>query len=219
MAEIHKNNPVFRNPRFAADVFEAAKQPVAWLFVSRQLRQSAKPIFEQENPVAQRYWDELQRLSVSGASGEAKPFDETKFPPPANFYAAYMLIAYAIENLLKGLMLAKGIAELSATENYPQKLKGHDLRVLHERAEPKATVTLHLLDALTYMSEWRARYPLPLKLADFWPIDDEGNPKGNGFRFPNSHDEFWAYCNALDAELKSFLSANDQRRIDLWVSI
>ena len=167
MAKIHANNPVSRNPKFAKEVFDSASQPLAWLVVSRRLRHSANAIFEPENPVAQRFWAELHRINVSGGT-----LDETKFPWP-NFDAAYMLIAFAIENLLKGLMLAKGVATFSA-QQLPTALQGHDLRKFHGRAKPTATISTHLLDALTYMSEWRARYPLPIRLADFWPMDDKG---------------------------------------------
>jgi hypothetical protein len=89
-AEIHPNSPVLRNPRFAQQVFDNARQPIVWLFVSRRLRSSAKIIF-----------DEI--LDVP------------------NFEAGYMLIAYAIENLLKGLMIAKGVARFKGSE-FPQPL-------------------------------------------------------------------------------------------------
>ena len=202
MAELHPNNPVLRNPEFAQLVFDQARQPIVWLFVSRRLRKSAKAIWKEEGPVVQRHSD----WSKTGDLREAD--DPLKAP---NLEAIYMLIAYAIENLLKRLMLAKGIAKFRG-QKYPNKLVTHDLRKLHKRAKPRATVSLHLLDALTYISEWRARYPLPLELQDFWPMDDKGNPKF--ISLPTSLDECWAYCNTLDAELKGYLSANDQAGID-----
>jgi hypothetical protein len=194
--KIHPNNPVLRNPKFAQLVFDEARRPIVWLLVSRRLRKSARAIWKEEEPIIQRY-------------DPSEVGDPLKAP---NLEAIYMLIAYAIENLLKGLMLAKGIAEFEG-QKYPDNLIGHDLRKLHERAKPRATVSLHLLDALTYMSEWRARYPLPLKLQDFWPMDDKGNPKF--ISLPASLDECWAYCNALDAELKECLSENDRIGIDI----
>jgi hypothetical protein len=200
--KIHPNNPVLRNPKFAQLVFDEARQPIVWLVVSRRLRKSAKAIWKEEEPVVQRYSD----WAKTGDPSEVG--DPLKAP---NLEAIYMLIAYAIENLLKGLMLAKGIAKFGG-QKYPNKLKSHDLRKLRERAKPRATVSLHLLDALTYMSEWRARYPLPLKLQDFWPMDNKGNPKFAPL--PASLDECWAYCNALDEELKGYLSANHQAGID-----
>ena len=155
------------------------------------------------SPIAQHFWSKVQDVNTSGEILDAPNFD-----------ADYMLIAYAIENLLKGLMIAKGMAPFKGNK-YPDILVGHDLYKLHEQAKPKATITSGVLHALTFMSEWRARYPLPLKLQDFWPIDKaSGNPRGVAFAWPNSHKEFWKYCDELDAELKSFLSPNDQQRID-----
>jgi hypothetical protein len=158
--------------------------------------------YKEEEPIVQRYSDWAK-------TGDPSEVDDPLKAPKLE--AIYMLIAYAIENLLKGLMLAKGIAKFRG-QKYPNKLVSHDLRKLHERAKPRATVSLHLLDALTYMSVWRARYPLPLKLQDFWPMDDKGNPKF--VSLPASLDECWAYCDKLDEELKGYLSANDRAGID-----
>ena len=202
MAKIHPNNPVLRNPKFAKLVFDEARQPIVWLLVSRRLRKSAKAIWREEEPIAQQFWAKLYD----------KDSDETLDEP--NLDAIFMLIAYAIENLLKGLMLAKGIAKFEG-QNLPDQLVTHDLRKLHERARPRATVSLHLLDALTYMSVWRARYPLPRELEDFWPMDDEGNPKFTSL--PASLDECWAYCDTLDEELKGYLSENDRSGIDILI--
>jgi hypothetical protein len=203
MAEIHPNNPVLRNPEFAKLVFDQARQPIVWLFVSRRLRQSAKTIWKEQEPIVQRY----SEWAKTGDPSEVG--DPLKAP---NLDAIYMLIAYAIENLLKGLMLAKGIAKFEG-HKLPDQLGTHDLRKLHERAKPRATVSLHLLDGLTYMSVWRARYPLPRELEDLWPMDDEGNPKFTSL--PMSPDECWAYCDALDEELKGYLSENDRIGIDI----
>jgi hypothetical protein len=200
----HPNNPVLRNPKFAKEVFDASRHPLAWLIVSRRLRHSADAILARETPVAQRFWAELKRIT------DHKEFDETKFPMP-NFDGAHLLIGFAIENLLKGLMVAKGIATFGAQE-LPNILKGHDLRKLHDKTKPGSTITPHLLDALTYMVEWRARYPLPTSIEKVWPMDDKGNPKGGGFG-ANSNQELLAYCDGLDAELRGFLSAAELAKL------
>ena len=205
MAKIHANNPVVRNPPFATQVFDAARRPVAWLVVSRRLRQSADAIFDRENPIARRFYNELRR--------DPAKFDREKFPWP-NFDAAYMLIAFAIENLLKGLLVAKGVVTFTA-QKIPAALKGHDLRTLHGRAKTAATINPAILESLTYMSEWRARYPFPTEIERFWPMRDDGTFKtGGGFIFPQSHHEFLAYCEALDAELRGYLSASDLQFLD-----
>jgi hypothetical protein len=55
--KIHPNNPVLRNPRFAQLVFDEARRPIVWLFVSRRLRKSARAIWKEEEPIVQRYSD------------------------------------------------------------------------------------------------------------------------------------------------------------------
>ena len=202
MAKTHPNNPVFRNPKFAKLVFDEARQPFVWLVVSRRLRKSAQVLWKQEEPIAQQFWTKLRDKDIDD------PLDEP------NLDAIYMLIAYAIENLLKGLMLAKGIAKFEG-QNLPDQLVTHDLRKLHERAKPRATVSLHLLDALTYMSVWRARYPFPRELEDFWPMDGEGDPKFTSL--PASLDECWASREKLDEELQGYLSPNHRAGIDVLI--
>jgi hypothetical protein len=201
---IHPNNPVLRNPKFAKEVFDASRHPLAWLIVSRRLRHSADAILARETPVAQRFWAKLKHIT------DRKEFDETKFPMP-NFDGAHLLIGFAIEDLLKGLTVAKGIATFSAQE-LPNILKSHDLRKLHDKTKPATTIAPHLLDALTYMIEWRARYPLPTSIEKFWPMDDKGSPKSGGLG-SNSNQELLAYCDGLDAELRGFLSAADLAKL------
>lgn len=202
---IHANNPTLRNPKFAKEVFDHAHHPKAWLLVAHRLRRSADAIFERENPVARRFWQEFRRIAnVSGASSTPpEDLDESKFPFP-NFDAAYLLIAFAIENLLKGLMVAKGIA-IFPQQKLPEILKGHDLHKLHKRATPKTAISQHLLESLTYMSDWRARYPFPTSVEKFWPMRDDGTPTTPGFSWPDSHTEFLAYYDGLEAELRALL--------------
>jgi hypothetical protein len=197
VVKTHANNPVLRNPKFAKDVFDSARRPLAWLTVGCRLRSAADAIFERENPVATRFYDELRRISNS------EKLDEAKFPPP-NFDAAYMLIAFAIENLLKGLIVAKERVTFSR-QKMPGNLVTHDLHKLHKLAAPGATISQHVLDSLTYMAEWRGRYPLPLSVEKFWPMHDDGAPKIAVFSWPNAHSEFLAYFDCIEAELRNLL--------------
>ena len=72
-----------------------------------------------------------------------------------------MLTTFAIENLLKGLIVGKGAVDATNPDRLVDELT-RDLAELHNLAEPKATIAPHLLDALTYMAEWRASYPTPV---------------------------------------------------------
>jgi hypothetical protein len=197
---VDPNSPVVRNPDWAKQVFEAAQRPVAWLYTARKLRQSARTILEAETPVSDRHFAELRRVGqlASEAKQEAVEFDEKSFPP-GNFDAAYLLIALSIENLLKGIMVAKEMVTFPEGE-LPKSLKDHELHNLHRTAQPKAMIADHILDSLTYMSIWRARYPIPVAIDGFWPIRD-GVPKGAGFAIPDSHTEFLRYSVELEVEL------------------
>ncbi len=204
MRKVHPNHPTLRNPKFAKEVFDASRQPRAWYTVAQRLRRSAEAIFARENPVARRFYDELHR--IGGLAAEGKPpedFDETKFPFP-NFDAAYMLIAFAIENLLKGILVARGLVTFSK-EEVPKPLKTHDLRKLHELASPTATIPTYALDTLSYMGDWRGRYPLPTSVEKFWPMNDDGTMRGAGYSWPQFHTDFFAYCDGLEAELRSLM--------------
>jgi hypothetical protein len=209
MAKIHPNNPTLRNPAFANKVFQAAHQPRAWYAVARRLRSSAQAIFERENPVARRHYDEFQRLGTLAVGSDiTDQYDEIQYPFP-NFDSAHMLIAFAIENLLKGLMVAKGIATLSKQE-LPKILKTHSLARLHQLAIPRAVVPMYALDMLSYMAEWRGRYPLPLTADGFWPMDDHGVPRVSGYSWPQFQTDFLTYCDSLEAELLALVVESDQ---------
>jgi hypothetical protein len=197
---IHPNNQVLRNAQFAKEVFDSSRHPSAWLRMSRRLRHSADAILSRETPIAQRYWAELHRIT------DPKDFDEAKFPAP-NFDGAHLLVGFAIENLLNGLLVAKGLATFSK-QKLTNSLSTHDLGKLHDKAKPTATIAPYILDYLTYMLEWRARYPLPTSIEGFWPMDDKGNPKSGGFS-SKSNQELLAYCEGLDTELKGLLSPAD----------
>ena len=114
--------------------------------------------------------------------GIQENIDATQFPGP-NLDAAEMLIAFAIENFLKGLMVAKGRVKFSG-QKLPGGLKTHDLCDLHELVKPTATISPHLLESLTYMSQWRARYPIPISVEDFWPMRAGGTMKTPGLSWP-----------------------------------
>jgi hypothetical protein len=205
--EIHPNHPMMQNPAFATQIFNRWSKPDAWLRIGRHLRTSADILLEREDPIATRHWGELRRIGaahiVAGGNAQPEDYDELKFPFP-NFNVAYMLVAYALENLLKGLAVAKGRVVFSGQE-LPKDLMTHDLSKLHALATPSATADRHVLDSLTYMSEWRARYPLPSSVEKIWPMGDNGAPKAAGLRWPESHQEFLAYCDGLETELRGLI--------------
>jgi hypothetical protein len=80
------------------------------------------------------------------------------------------------------------------------------LAELHDLAGPKATVAPHLLDALTYMAEWRARYPTPIWIDLYWPMDEEGKIRAGAGLWPGDHSEMFRYWDELEAEFGALIS-------------
>jgi hypothetical protein len=193
MPKAHANNPAKRDLELAKALYDSASKPFAWLYVGRHLRSSADALLEREGPIATKYWDELRRIERLGLDH----IDGANFPAP-NLDAAALLIAFAIENFLKGLMVANGKVKFSE-QKLPAILKTHDLSELHKLAKPAATVAQHLLDSFTYMSEWRARYPIPISAEDFWPM------RPNRLSWPIPYAEILDYCNRIEAELQALV--------------
>ena len=82
-----------------------------------------------------------------------------------------MLLAYAVENLLKAAAVARNgtsyRTEFAAKHAFPQKLKEHDLVKLATFVKLVfSTEEEDLLRRLTRSSLWFGRYPVPLKYAD-----------------------------------------------------
>ncbi|HEX3864224.1 MAG TPA: hypothetical protein VHY35_21285 [Stellaceae bacterium] len=196
---MHPNNPANQNPQFAAEVFDAAIRPHSWLRTARRLRSSADAIFKKEDPIARKFWAAAWHATKTG-----KQFNEMRYPFP-NFDAAYMLIAFSIENLLKGLLIAKKLVTFDSKNSIPSNLRTHDLEKLERLASPIARLDKHSLYSLTYMSEWRGRYPMPTKVDKFWPMHDDGKMKTPGL-VPEDHAKIFSYCDQLESELTRLLA-------------
>src|SRR5262249_2169433 len=94
---------------------------------------------------------------------------------PPNYPPAQLLYAYAIENALKGLIVANTPA-LIEERKLSDALKSHDLIKLAE----KAAFAVHpqerpVLEALSELSIWAGRYPVALSRREHVgaPVPDE----------------------------------------------
>jgi hypothetical protein len=199
---VHQGNPAIRNREWARMFFDAAKNPTDWRRVARRLRSSADVIFEHEKPIAATALQALQSLGTKGRLGDV----HTEEYAAPNLEAGYMLMAFAIENLLKGLIVGKGTVDAFNPGRLFDELLTHNLAELHNLAEPKATIAPHLLDALTYMAEWRARYPTPVWVDRFWPMDEEGKIRAGAGLWPGDYGDIFRYSDELDAGLTALIS-------------
>jgi hypothetical protein len=115
---------------------------------------------------------------------------EGSIRPDYHMSVYFMLIAYAIENILKAIIISKYNTVLKnqfeKNRKFPKELKSHDLVSLCKKAE--VTISLseeNLLRRLSRSATWYGRYPAPLNIIDFRGIDkftngDEFNIGGFG---------------------------------------
>jgi hypothetical protein len=77
----------------------------------------------------------------------------------------FLLIAYALENYLKALLIHRNQATLKGWlhQKLPEYLKYHDLKILITKTGFKINIVEEeLLSRLTISSIWSARYPIPV---------------------------------------------------------
>jgi len=96
---------------------------------------------------------------IAQAEAAVKGMAEINAPEP-NYKSAETIIAYALENLLKGLIIAKE-PSLISEKKLAKALDSHDLRKL----AAVATISLspdedRILGVLTAVSTWSGRYPV-----------------------------------------------------------
>jgi hypothetical protein len=123
---------------FAKQLFKAGQQPAAWLRSARHLRDAAEAILKHERPAEVAY---LQALKIADEEAQAESVRadtgvghaDIKATAP-NYPPAQLLYAYAIENVLKGLIVLKR-PNLIQERKLHDDLKSHDLNDLAEKAK------------------------------------------------------------------------------------
>jgi hypothetical protein len=132
-----------------------------WFFVAEDLRVAAEAL----EPEIERYWKiEKERERIQEERGGLLVF--TRNSDPTGVY--FMLIAYAIENLCKGLLVKRAKDRVWETTSnsgeIPRDLLGHDLLTLLKSIKfPLRSEDEELAFRLKRSSVWSARYPVPVK--------------------------------------------------------
>jgi hypothetical protein len=162
---------VFDVQEFSKRQFEAAQRPVAWLLSAERLRSAADAILEHELPAEIPYFQahkiaEEEAVAIAYSDGNDVGVSEIKAIPP-NYPPAQLMYAYAIENVLKGLVVSKR-PDLIQEHELHGELATHNLIRLAEKAE----FTVHVrerpvLEALSRLSIWAGRYPVARTRREF----------------------------------------------------
>jgi hypothetical protein len=152
-------------------IFRGAQGPAIWLLRAESLRDSAEIIIRHEDgyliPYLRAYDGAMKAaMGRAYAEGEKAGHAEIRARTP-NYPPAQLLYAYAIENALKGLMVAND-PNLINGNKLDVALRDHNLLALAQRAN----FTVHVqenpvLAALSKLSVWAGRYPVALHVGDF----------------------------------------------------
>jgi hypothetical protein len=153
-------------------VYRAGQKPTSWLRSAERLRDAAETILSaevvKEIPYFRAHEEATQQaLSIACTGTNKAGHAEIPCDPP-NYPPAQLLYAYAIENVLKGLIVAKD-ATIVDENIISKKLKSHDLIEL----SAAAGVTVHveeqpILAALSDLSVWAGRYPVASRKEDYF---------------------------------------------------
>jgi len=141
----------------------AAFWDVHWIAQARDLYESARKL----EPALEAVWDSYrERAKNFGARLEPDHYNGPYF----------MLMSFAVENLLKGAAISRNSLEYKrkfrSNEKFPSELKRHDLLKLAELVGlALAAGEEDLLRRLTRGATWFGRYPAPLDYAEMSGVE------------------------------------------------
>ena len=157
-----KKKPAYQDLMFFGQYSESLLNWDLWIGKAEELLAAAEAL----EPHIRSYWKVVMSDVKEGRySAGGKP----PHKPPAYFQAVYsMLIAYALENLFKAMIIREQQDTFRAQirgsgGKLPEKVKCHDLIRLAKEAHFKFDVNDEdLLTRLHRNSEWAGRYPIPV---------------------------------------------------------
>lgn len=159
--------------QWVIDHFRYAQNPRSWLMTAVGLLDSAAQIYHSAAGQAERYETAsheateraYRELDESGDDSALSEIDEAE----PLFLPAFMLYGFAIENLLKGIIVMNDPSKVKDDKiGVP---KTHDLRTLAGDAKVKITTDeAKMLTALSTITTWSGRYPVALNLQEFAPV-------------------------------------------------
>ena len=160
-----------KKPLSPSEYFRIAQAPVMWFQSAQKLRSAAEIIISNQQEQERPYFRAVDDAGVHAAwlaqsAPEGTASVDILCEPP-NYLPAQLLYAFAIENALKGLMLACD-PELVGAEKLSKPVKTHDLVVLAKDAGfTLAVQEVPVLNALSRIAEWAGRYPVAAALKDY----------------------------------------------------
>jgi len=131
----------------------------------------------------------------------------------------YMLMGYAIENLLKGILMIQH-PEYFKPEAKLVDIQDHDLTRLCNKCNIVITQDeANLLNKLKNYILWQGKYPIPLKLDDMWPKRQPNGTwktQGEAFHGRKQQQEVDSLYSKFRSELEKV--SNSQEFVPSWES-
>jgi hypothetical protein len=169
-------NPLFHNPQFTIQYLDSLLNPRLWLDIADKLLEASKVL----EPLLHQFWSVVitNEREAKYNKGEESPY---KSPPNLNG-PYFILISYALEDLLKALIIQEQGEEIRhrflQRGTLPKLLDEHNLVVLSNRAKFDISFTEEdTLSGLSRQSKWKGRYPVPFKLDDMRNLTKYSNGK------------------------------------------
>lgn len=174
--------------QFSEDTFKAAQSPANWLLSAERLRDGAEAILTHEQALEVdflRAYDAATKEAAAIAYSEGRHAGVADIEARApNYPAAQLLYGYALENLFKGIWIAKDRSLISKGK-LNRKLKAHDLTKLAELAGfVLHTQETPVVQALSKLTVWAGRYPVALFEREFTSTPNADELLDYGARHP-----------------------------------
>ncbi|UGA49049.1 hypothetical protein HU230_0043350 (plasmid) [Bradyrhizobium quebecense] len=174
--------------KLSEDTFRAAQSPAIWLLTAERLRDGAEAILTHEQAFEVSYFQAhsaavQEAMAIAYSEGNDSGVADIKARAP-NYPAAQLLYGYALENLLKGIWVAKDPSLISSGK-LNRKLASHDVVKLAKQAGfVLHTQEVPVAQALSRLSVWAGRYPVALLEAEFASTPNADELLDYGSRHP-----------------------------------
>jgi hypothetical protein len=191
-------------------IFKAAQSPVGWLLSAENLREAAEAIIAREDQLLVPYLRAhdaatKEAMVIAYSQGNDAGHAEINARAP-NYPPAQMLYAFAIENVLKGLIVANDPDVING-DKLNAALKDHDLAALAKKAAFDVHVQeVPVLKALSELAVWAGRYPVAIYARDFVSAPNAHELMDYGSRNPIMGGFFKRAFAALEAKLPQPIS-------------
>jgi hypothetical protein len=140
------------------DFFRVAQEPSLWLLFAERLAGAAEVILRHESKLEPGFSAAL-KIATREAEQSAEGIAEVAHDEP-NYLPGMLLYGYAIENVVKALMIARDRTLISSSR-IDEKIKKHDLVELCASAGMSISDQQRsTLEMLSRIVEWAGRYPV-----------------------------------------------------------